>query len=157
MSAPEQFYDLSFEQLDDGTIRLEQKDYCGESYIIDLHPAQLRHIAERVGLLLPAPAVAWPRGFKQRMVRLQADVDYLAGDVWMGEICERLGDGLAFKLGMIAVLDTINDLLLDTGITSETGSALEAPASPLDASTLPDVLPNVAGAAGGPSEPSLFD
>jgi len=153
----EQFYDLHFKQLCDRTIRLEQKDYGGESCVIDLHPCQFRHIAERAGLLSPAPAAAWPRGFKQRLLRLQTDVDYLAGDVWMGEICERLGDGLAFKIGMIAVLDTINDLLLDTGITPDTGGALEAPASPLDASALPDVLPNLAGAAGGPSMPSLFD
>lgn len=39
----EQFYDLSIETLDDGTIRLEQRDN-GESWIIDAHPMQLRHI-----------------------------------------------------------------------------------------------------------------
>lgn len=36
-----QFYDLSIETLDDGTIRLEQRDYCGESVIVDMHTAQV--------------------------------------------------------------------------------------------------------------------
>lgn len=52
----ERMYDLEFEQLDDGTIRLEQKDYSGDSCIVDLHPCQLRYIAESAGLL-PARAV----------------------------------------------------------------------------------------------------
>lgn len=149
----EQFHDLSFEQLDDGTIRLKQKDYCGESYTVDMHPCQLRHIAERAGLLSTAPAVAWPRGFRQRLLRLQTDVDYLAGDVWMGEICERLGDGLAFKIGMTAALDTINDLLVDAGITPDDDEASKPPPAPLDA----EHRPSIVGAARGPSAPSLFD
>lgn len=157
MSAPEQFYDLSFGQLDDGTIRLEQKDYCGESYIIDLHPCQLRQVAERAGLLPPAPVVTWPRGFKQRLLRLQTDVDYLAGDVWMGEICERLGDGLAFKIGMTAVLDTMNDLLIDVGITQDIDNGQNSASSPLNAPPLPESVPSATAANGGPSAPSLFD
>lgn len=40
----ERFYDLSFEVLDDGTVRLEQQD-CGESWIINAHPQQLIYIA----------------------------------------------------------------------------------------------------------------
>lgn len=157
MNAPEQFYDLSFEQLDDGTIRLEQKDYCGESYTVDMHPCQLRHVAERAGLLTSAPVVAWPRGFEQRLLRLQTDVDYLAGDCWLDEICKRLGNGLAFKIGMTAALDTINDLLIDVGITHDADDACKPPPDPLDALPLSGCLPSVAGAAGGRPEPSLFD
>lgn len=155
MSAPEQFYDLSFDQLDDGTIRLEQKDYSGESYVIDLHPCQLRQVAERAGLLSSAPVVAWPRGFKQRLTRLQTDVEYLADDIWLDEIYERLSNGLAYRIGMTAVLDTINDLLLDVGITSDESSM--APVTPLDTSALSGCLPSITGGAGRPSEPSLFD
>ncbi len=40
-----QFHDLNVETLADGTIRLEQRDYCGESVIIDLHPIQAAFIA----------------------------------------------------------------------------------------------------------------
>jgi hypothetical protein len=157
MSAPEQFYDLSFEQLDDGTIRLEQKDYCGETYLIDLHPSQIRHIAERSGLLTPAPAVSWPPGFKQRLVRLKTDVGYLADDIWMGEICNRISNGLAYKIGMTAVLDTINDLLLDAGITPDTDRLQEVHPSHPDASPLPACVPSATATNGGRSEPSLSD
>lgn len=41
----EQFYDLSFETLADGTIRMKQHDYCGEAVIVDAHPQQLLHVA----------------------------------------------------------------------------------------------------------------
>lgn len=46
-----QFYDLNIETLDDGTIRLEQRDYCGESVIVDLHPQQVRHIANGLSVV----------------------------------------------------------------------------------------------------------
>lgn len=41
----EQFHDLQFEQLPDGTVRMEQHDHCGESYTIDAHPVQIIHMA----------------------------------------------------------------------------------------------------------------
>ncbi len=115
-------YDLAY-KIDGDTIRLEQDAGCGEIHTIDLHTCQLRLLAESAGLLSPAPAVAWPRGFKQRLLRLQTDVGYLAGDVWMDEICNRLSDGLAYRIGMTAALDTINDLLLDTRIMPDTDGA----------------------------------
>jgi len=48
----EKFYDLSFSRQPDGSIRLIQSD-CGEDSIIDLHPAQLRYMAESFGLVAP--------------------------------------------------------------------------------------------------------
>lgn len=48
------FHDLSFERHRDGSIRLTQQDGCGENSIIDLHPAQLRHVAEVFGLVAPS-------------------------------------------------------------------------------------------------------
>lgn len=47
MSYP-RFHDLNYCELEDGTIRLEQFDYSGEIAVIDLHPAQLRYIAETI-------------------------------------------------------------------------------------------------------------
>jgi hypothetical protein len=156
MSAPEQFHDLSFEQLDNGTIRLEQKDYCGESSIIDLHPCQIRHIAERAGLLSPAPVPTWPRGFLRRVERFHIHlaelVDFLASipsfppQVEMDEDEARARD----------LLNDLDDLLTDFGILSGEGAS-NPPPDPLDASPLPGCLPNITGAAGGPPEPSLFD
>lgn len=49
----EKFYDLSVSRQPDGSVRLVQSD-CGEDYIIDLHPAQLRHVAETFGLVAPS-------------------------------------------------------------------------------------------------------
>ena len=46
------FHDLGFQKIPDGSIRLTQTDN-GEEYIIDMHPAQLRHIAEQLGLVAP--------------------------------------------------------------------------------------------------------
>ena len=48
------FYDLTYSQEPDGSIRLVQSD-CGEESIIDMHPAQLRNIAEHFGLREPRP------------------------------------------------------------------------------------------------------
>ena len=48
------FYDLTYSKQPDGSIRLVQSD-CGDDYIIDMHPAQLRHVAEHFGLVPPAP------------------------------------------------------------------------------------------------------
>lgn len=44
----EQFHDMSFEVMEDGTIRIEQRDTCGESVIVDAHPQQIIHIARTV-------------------------------------------------------------------------------------------------------------
>jgi hypothetical protein len=41
-----QFYDLNITHLEDGTIRLEQGDYSGDSVIIDLHPVQAAFLTD---------------------------------------------------------------------------------------------------------------
>jgi len=48
------FFDLSFEQLPSGEIRLRQ-DSLDDASVIDLHPWQLRAVAEHFGLVHPAP------------------------------------------------------------------------------------------------------
>jgi len=55
----EQFHDLSFEVMEDGTIRLEQHDYCGESVIVEAHPQQIHHIARSLqsNVSKPVPQV----------------------------------------------------------------------------------------------------
>jgi hypothetical protein len=119
--APEQFYDLSFEQLDDGTIRLEQKDYCGgEAYIIDLHPCQLRHIAERADILRCGDDGTAARRFNavaERLFRLAGDTYY------RGEIIERCGMGSEFLTELDAVCDLADEFLRDLG----TRASLPAP------------------------------
>lgn len=154
MNAPEQLFDLSFEQLENGTIRLEQKDYCGESYVIDLHPCQLRHIAERTGLLSPAPVPTWPRGFLRRVERIHlriADlVDFLASIPSFPPNSEMDEDEARAR----DLLDSFDDLLTDFGILTE--DVRESAPGPVNAPLIPDCLPSAAGAAGGPSELTLF-
>lgn len=52
----EKMYDLAF-SIDDQNIRLEQDSGIGEVHVIDLHPVQLRLLAERAGLLEPIPLI----------------------------------------------------------------------------------------------------
>ena len=47
------FFDLTFDKLASGAIRLKQSAFDEDS-VIDLHPAQLRHIAESFGLVTPS-------------------------------------------------------------------------------------------------------
>lgn len=46
------FHDLTFNRQPDGSIRLTQTD-CGEDSTIDLHPAQLRYMAESFSMVTP--------------------------------------------------------------------------------------------------------
>lgn len=129
----EHMYDLGIEILDGGTVRIEQEAGSLEgAVVIDLHPAQVRLIAERAGLLAPAPAVAWPRGFEGRLERLQSDLSYLASDIWLDEITERIGDGLAYRIGLTAALDRLNDLLLDAGILPDVEAVADLSAPDAD-------------------------
>lgn len=67
----EQFYDLSIDTLDDGTIRLEQRDYCGESVIIDLHPVQAAYIADGMPADLPERIQTQPSWITERIATLE--------------------------------------------------------------------------------------
>lgn len=49
-------YDVEYSRLESGAIRLSQDAY-GDEVIIDLHPVQLRAIAEHFGLVAPQPIV----------------------------------------------------------------------------------------------------
>jgi hypothetical protein len=122
MSVPEQFYDLSSEQLADGTIRLDQKDYCGESCVIDLHPAQLRHIAERVGLL--TPATLGKCSIQERRFRIVADqlAEFALDDDFRTDLLKRCGYGLYYLAKLDAVVTLADEFLTDIGIIGQTQS-----------------------------------
>lgn len=62
-------HDLTFQQLEDGTIRLEQQWGIDDPYSIDLHPSQLRYVAEAIGLLEPSKLPEQPRALKKRLER----------------------------------------------------------------------------------------
>lgn len=74
------FYDLEAQQFADGTIRLTQMDYAGEAAVIDLNPAQLKHLAEQIGVIEPAQI---PRNVERQIWRMYEKAgelsDYLNG------------------------------------------------------------------------------
>lgn len=63
-------FDLQIEQIEDGTIRLKQMDFAGEGSVIDLHPAQLRMVAEQYGIF-PAAHPWPPKGFLRDFERVR--------------------------------------------------------------------------------------
>ena len=73
---PEQMYDLAIRPLAVGGFELEQSSGLEEPNLITLHPSQVRLLAERAGLLNPAPT-SWPRGFKRCLMRLQCRAESL--------------------------------------------------------------------------------
>ena len=73
------FYDLTFSRQPDGSIRLTQSD-CGEDYIIDLHPAQLRYMAESFGLVAPNyPGDELSKRLARQLCTIQRE---LADELW---------------------------------------------------------------------------
>lgn len=72
----EKMYDLGIEFSANGDVMLEQDAGCGERAYVQLHPCQLRLIAERAGLIDP-DAQALPRGLLRRLERLRAMADDL--------------------------------------------------------------------------------
>jgi hypothetical protein len=72
-----QFYDLNIETLDDGTIRLEQRDYCGESVILDLHPAQVAYIADSLTVNTPERIQTQPNWAKERIATLERRMHWM--------------------------------------------------------------------------------
>lgn len=68
------FHDLQFSREPDGSIRLVQSD-CGEEYIIDLHPVQLRHVAETFGLVAPSyPADELTKRLARQLCEIQREL-----------------------------------------------------------------------------------
>lgn len=70
----QKFYDLTFSRQPDGSIRLTQSD-CGEDCIIDLHPAQLRHVAESFALVAPTyPADELSKRLARQLCTIQREL-----------------------------------------------------------------------------------
>ncbi|MBI4999072.1 MAG: hypothetical protein HZC22_19655, partial [Rhodocyclales bacterium] len=93
----ERMYDLSFEFLDDGTLRLEQSSGCGETVLVDLHPAQLRLLCERANLTKPTALLldrleaGHVRRLRTHLERIQRLVD---DDTFFNDLFDRMPDGV---------------------------------------------------------------
>lgn len=133
-----QFYDLNITKLDDGTIRLEQRDYCGESVILDLHPAQVAYIAGGVPVTAPERIQAQPQWAMERIATLERRM------LWMRDrfdechvalphdMYERCPEASEFYAWLMASVDVAGEFCADfPNAPSITPS--NAHASPLEA------------------------
>ena len=126
----QQFYDLNFEQLGDGTIRLEQKDYCGESAFIDAHPEQLKFITRRMCGMDSATAAS-VEDLERKIAVLADRLERLVDAKWFrNSIVDRCGDGVE----IMARLDGLLDLAIefDGGrlLSSDEGEEIAKPTPP---------------------------
>lgn len=72
---------LNIEVLSSGIIRLENES-MGDSYVVDVHPLQLRHIAEKIGLVREVSAFDADNFRKvselqRRLIALKDRIDHL--------------------------------------------------------------------------------
>lgn len=102
------FYDLTFIQQADGSIRLTQSEH-GEDYIIDLHPEQVLFIARRL-CGMTSHAAEQAQELERRIAVLTDKLQSLVcNKAFRTDLIERLGDGFAY----LAKLDGLLDLALE--------------------------------------------
>lgn len=103
------FQDLAYEQLSDGTIRIEQRDYCGEEVMVDLHPEQLLFIA-RCLCGMKQETAAQVADLERRIAVLTDKVqNIVCNKAFRSDLLEGLSDGFEH----IAKLDALLDLALE--------------------------------------------
>ena len=75
---------LNIEVLENGCIRLENES-IDDSYVVDLHPVHLRHIAEKMGLIATSDTQALKTiaTLQRRMQALRDRIESLAD--WMAQ------------------------------------------------------------------------
>ncbi len=104
----QRFHDLTFDLLDDGTVKLTQTD-CGEEYIITAQPEQIAFIARRVcGMSITTAEQV--EDLERKLSVLTDRLECLVTDKWFRKgIVEECGDGIE----MIAKLDGLVDLAVE--------------------------------------------
>lgn len=96
-----------------GDLLLTQIDHSGNEACIQIHSSQLRLVAEK---LAPAPD-RMTTSIQRRLLELQSDLRYFTDpEMWIDEIAERLGDGLAFQIGANAMRHAIDNVIADLGL-----------------------------------------
>ena len=87
---------LNIEVMENGCIRLENQD-GGDSYVVDIHPVHLRHIAEKMGLIaeMSATDAELLRTERGRVADLKRDMDrYKRALLGIRERSEQLYDNI---------------------------------------------------------------
>lgn len=126
----ETMLDLKVGNLPNGNLRIKQSG--GEQDVIELHPIQIRLLAERAGLLRHEPDAGRVPDLERRLGVLAVKLMDFACDTYTrNEIIERCGSGFE----ILAKLDGIVDLAVEYGYGGLTPEILqdqeqpEAPAS----------------------------
>ena len=92
----EQMHEISFEQIQDGSLRLEQQSGVDEPNIILLHPEQLKYITRRTCGMDSATATS-VKDLERKLSILTAGLERFVCDSSIrGEILDRCGNGLEF-------------------------------------------------------------
>jgi hypothetical protein len=108
----ERMYDLKIEAMPDGLTRLEQ-DSGGETVIIDLHPVQIRLLAERAGLYAntqPAVTNAHRRRFMALYGRIE---EFYSCESFFDDIFDRIADGPEMWLHIRTIYEMAEEIASD--------------------------------------------
>lgn len=113
----EHFPDLVIESVDRGGVallRIEQTDYSGNSYVIDLHPLQVHRLAEMVGIAAPAHrgAMEEVQALRRRMLLLRDRIDEL-DDIARKSGIERHTDITELSTYSFATVQLANEFCAD--------------------------------------------
>lgn len=153
----EQFYDLSIDILNDGTVRLAQRDYCGESVIIDAHPQQIIHIANDLTANATERTQTQANGLTERTAILERRLMWVRDRfaechaVLPVDFYERCGEAFEFGAWLTAGIDVSSEFCADfpSAPSYALGNAPSKPLSnPLEAPFLTfgdGCLPSAAG------------
>lgn len=107
---------LKIELLASGCIRLENND-CGVSYAVDIHPTQLRYLAEKAGLIrdmcaIDADLMRRIATLKRRMLVLKTRIKYLGSYLCVNSDSEHAD--LSYEQGYaIATADICDEFCAD--------------------------------------------
>tara|TARA_R110002073_G_scaffold181407_2_gene339722 strand:+ start:169 stop:639 length:471 start_codon:yes stop_codon:yes gene_type:complete len=111
----EQMHDLSIE-INNGLWRLQQSDGMGEHSIIDLHPVQIRLLAEHAGLLVAPPKRLnkLSTSHIRRLNALHERIEELYfNDRLTSEIMKCCGDGFEVMNHLRAIHEQAGELAAD--------------------------------------------
>jgi len=116
--------DLTISPLANGGMELSQQTGLDDPDVIELHPCQLRWIAECAGLL-PAPDPALlDRLHARHTARIHALRDRIGTirELYLDEILDRCGAGVEISLELLAISDLAGDLVDDLGTAPRAAS-----------------------------------
>lgn len=102
-------YEVSFEKLEDGTIRLDQQCGVDEPSVIDLHPEQLRFIARRMAGFKPETAGKVEELERRIAVLTDKLQNVVCNKSFRSGLIEGIGEGFEY----LAKLDGLLDLAME--------------------------------------------